>query len=224
MVAESDSISAGPARSAFEEAASFGRTSDLSVSLGMKAGAMTSDAGGHASFGPMGQTALTPQTHTVAFHVDGGGTAPLGISVFPGATAPHNATGNGTELGKYTGNEGLYQTLSFDPSTLTGTFHGSFVFVAANGDRFATNYGADPSNPGVFTVLPAGNGLVTVNFVATFTPDPAQSTGRFTKVVGGGWVMIANTAAFDPTPNAQGYTAPFAYTWSGEGSLVYRNG
>jgi hypothetical protein len=66
---------------------------------------------------------------------------PRGIPVFPGGTAPHNATGTATYLGRYTG-EGTFTLLTLDPATLTGTFTGSFVFVAANGDRLAFNYGA----------------------------------------------------------------------------------
>ena len=69
---------------------------------------------------------LTPdqaQAQTKPFKVTGGGTAPDGIPLFVGAPpAPHNATGTATHLGKYTGNEGMFTLLSFDPDTLSGTF------------------------------------------------------------------------------------------------------
>jgi hypothetical protein len=171
-----------------------------------------------------GLAAEESDTQVKPFKVTGGGTAPNGLPVFPGGTAPHNATGTATGLGKYTGNEGVFELLSFDPATGTGTFKGSFVFVAANGDRLACNYGADPTNPGTFTLIPAGDGKVVAVFVAEFTPDPQHSTGRFARVTGGSFLMVATTEPFDPTPNAQGYTVPFAYTWEGEGSLVFGKG
>src|SRR5262249_46400184 len=158
------------------------------------------------------------------FKVTGGGTAPDGLPVFPGGTGSHNATGTGTFLGKYTGDEGLFELLSLDPATGTGTFRGSFVFVAANGDRLTFDYGADPAKPGRFTLAPTGDGKVVAVFVAEFTPVPEESTGRFAQVTGGSFIMVATSEPFDPTPNAQGFTAPFAYTWSGEGSLQFSKG
>jgi hypothetical protein len=163
-------------------------------------------------------------TRVVPFKVNGGGTAPDGLPVFPGGTAEHNATGNATHLGKYTGDEGLFELLSIDPATGTGTFRGSFVFVAANGDRLAMDYGADPDNPGRFTLTPQAGGKVVARFVAEFTPDPSRSTGRFANVTGGSFIMIATSKPFDPTPNAEGYTQPFAYTWQGQGTLEFGKG
>src|SRR6266542_3411067 len=148
------------------------------------------------------------EMHVLPFKVTGGGTAPLGIPVFPGGTAPHNATGTATLLG-------------FTSAT-TGTFQGSFVFVAANGDRLAFNYGAD--TPGTFTVIPTGDGTVIVQFVAEFTPNPQESTGRFAKVSGGSFTMIATTEPFVLQPNEQGYTVPFHYTWVGEGTIEFSTG
>jgi hypothetical protein len=159
-------------------------------------------------------------TQVVPFAIDGGGPAPDGIPLFPGGTAPHSATGEATHLGKYTGN-GLF-TLDGFTSATTGTFHGTFVFVAANGDRLATRYGA--VSPGQFTIMPTADGKVVVQFVAVFTPVPGQSTGRFARVTGGGFLMIATTEPFDPTPNAQGYTMPFHYTWHGVGDLEFAHG
>jgi hypothetical protein len=156
--------------------------------------------------------------------VTGGGTAPLGLPVFPGGTAPYNATGTATILGRYTGHEGLFELLTFDPATGAGTFRGSFVFVATNGDRLACDYGADPANPGTFTLIPAGHGNVIAVFVAEFTPTPERCTGRFAQITGGRITMETITEPFSPVPNAQGYTAPFTYTWTGKGWLRVSKG
>jgi hypothetical protein len=135
---------------------------------------------------------------------------------------PHSATGNATELGKYSGN-GVFQLLSIDPATLTGTFEGVFTFVAANGDQLAMNYGAVPNNPGQFVLLSTGQpGQFYAVFVAEFTPNPALSTGRFADAIGGGFTMVASSAPFSLTPT--GFSTPFVYCWVGEGSLVFSNG
>lgn len=188
--------------------------------------------GDNISYGDGGQqggskaasAARNDDTRVIPFKINGGGTAPLGVPVFPGGTAPHDATGIATHLGKYTGDEGTFELLSIDPVTGTGTFRGTFVFVAANGDRLTFHYGADPDNPGEVTLIPAGDGKVIAVFVAEFTPVPEQSTGRFADVVGGSFVMVATSEPFSPVPNAQGFTAPFAYTWEGEGSLEFSKG
>jgi hypothetical protein len=164
--------------------------------------------------------APTSDTQVVPFQVTGGGNAPRGLPVFAGGTAPHNATGTATHLGKYTG-EGLFTLLGFTSAT-TGTFRGSFVFVAANGDRLAFNYGA--ATLGTFTVRPARDGKVVVQFVAVFTPVSQESTGRFANVTGGRFTMIATTEPFVLQPDALGYTAPFDYTWVGEGWLEFGKG
>jgi hypothetical protein len=153
----------------------------------------------------------------VPFQINGAGPAPQGIPLFIGGTAIHSATGSGTRLGNYTG-DGLFTLDSFTSAT-TGTFHGAFTFVAANGDRLATQYGV--VTPGQFTIIPASDGKVVVQFVAVFTPVPGESTGRFAGITGGGWIMLATTDPFDPTPNAQGYTMPFHYSWQGFGFLQF---
>ena len=61
------------------------------------------------------------------------------------------------------------------------------MFVGANGDRLAFNYGG----PGTFTIIPQADGQVVVRFVATFTPVPGQSTGRFADVTGGSITLVA---------------------------------
>jgi hypothetical protein len=115
-------------------------TASYVISTDTKTGATNIDIVGFISYPSGGQeageaapAAANADTRAVPFKVTGGGTAPLGLPVFPGGTAPHNATGTATHLGNYSGNEGEFELLSFDPVTGTGTFRGSFVFVAANG-------------------------------------------------------------------------------------------
>jgi hypothetical protein len=56
------------------------------------------------------------------------------------------------------------------------------------------------------------------------TPVPASSAGRFADVTGGSIVLVAISEPFSLTPNAQGFTSPFAFTWAGDGSLVFSSG
>jgi hypothetical protein len=164
----------------------------------------------------------TANAQVVPFFVTGGGPAPEGLSPF-GADSPHSATGVATELGRYSGN-GIADVLSFDPSTGSGTFHGHFTFVAANGDKLACTYG-DTSNGakqvGEFQIHDAGGGEVYVVFIAEFNPIPAQCTGRFRKVIDGSFIMVAVTAPFVLTINEDGFTPPFDYTWAGAGWLEF---
>jgi hypothetical protein len=186
------------------------------ISASSDDGATTVHVKGTVSFaGSPGEG--SDDAHVRHFQVNGGGPAPKGLPLFPGGTAPHDATGEGTLLGKYTG-AGLFTLEGFTSAT-TGTFHGMFVFVGADGDQLATRYGA--VTPGRFTIVPDGGGKVIGQFVAVFTPVPGQSTGRFAGVTGGGFLMVATTEPFVPTPNAQGYTAPFHYTWQGFGNLEF---
>jgi hypothetical protein len=69
----------------------------------------------------------------------------------PSVIVHHNATGTATHLGRYTGDEGIFELHSIDFGSLSGEFEGSFVFVAAIGDRLACDYG-----PGTFQVTPTG--------------------------------------------------------------------
>jgi hypothetical protein len=155
-------------------------------------------------------------TQTIPFEVVGSGDAPQGLPLFPGGMASHTSTGLSNLHGVFSGN-GSFTLLGFTSAT-TGTFQGNFDFVAADGDQLACNYGA--GSPGTFTITPAANGKVIVQFLAVFTPIPSQCTGRFADVIGGGFTMVAVTEPFDPTPNAQGYTKPFEYSWEGQGMLV----
>jgi hypothetical protein len=201
-------------------------TSDYVISVDPNTGVTSVEITGTIAFSPSGQAvgpagalaAPAAGSRVVPFKVSGGGTVPDGIPVFPGGTAPHNATGTATYLGRYTG-EGTFTLLTFNPEMLNGTFTGSFVFVAANGDRLAFDYGA--TTPGTFTVTPTGDGKGVAQFVAVFTPDPAASTGRFADVTGGSFTMVATTEPFVLQPNELGYTAPFAYTWVGDGWLEF---
>jgi hypothetical protein len=155
--------------------------------------------------------------------VTGGGPAPNGLPLTPGGTVPHSATGTATYLGSYTG-AGTFQLGSLQISAtgqVTGTFQGSFVFVAANGDQLAFNYGS--GDTGTFTGQLSADGTTVTNvqFVAVFTPDPTNSTGRFANVVGGSFTMIANAPTVSLISTVPGFTAPFNYTWSGNGTLQF---
>jgi hypothetical protein len=157
--------------------------------------------------------------------VTGGGPAPDGASIF-GADSPHSATGTATHMGKYSG-DGVFNSLSFDPSTGAGTFHGTFTFVAANGDKLACTYG-DRDNgargAGTYQVYPVDATNVYIVFVAEFNPVPSNCTGNFKNVVGGSLVMVAVTEPFPLSIDADGFTPPFNYAWKGEGSLQFQRG
>jgi hypothetical protein len=158
----------------------------------------------------------------VPFKVTGGGPVPDGFSPF-GADSPHSATGNATYLGRYSGN-GVANVLSFDFTTLSGTFHGSYTFVAANGDKLACTYGDTDNGAeqvGQFQLYPVGGGEVYVVFIAEFNPIPAQCTGRFADVVDGSFLMVATTEPFVLELDEHGFTPPFNYTWQGKGWLEF---
>lgn len=157
------------------------------------------------------------------FKVSGGGPAPDGASIF-GVDSPHSATGNATQLGKYSG-DGVFNALSFDPRTLSGTFHGTFTFVAANGDKLACTYGETANGadqPGMYQVVPADNGMVRVVFLAEFNPVPSACTGKFKDVVDGSFLMLAVTDPFVLSIDENGFTPPFHYDWQGDGWLEFK--
>jgi hypothetical protein len=172
--------------------------------------------------GPLNGT--NGDVRTVPFMVTGGGPAPDGLPLAPGETAPHSASGTATMLGNYTG-AGTFQlgSLQISPTgQVTGTFQGSFVFVAANGDQLAFNYGTGDSGTFTGQLSADGTTVTNVQFVATFVPDPTHSTGRFANVVGGSFVMVASAPSISLNSNVPGYTAPFNYTWSGNGTLQFK--
>jgi hypothetical protein len=161
------------------------------------------------------------------FKITGGGTAPKGLSLVPGTPTPHWAVGKATELGKYYG-AGNEQLLKFtSPTTADFSSYGPFVFVAANGDKLACTYG-DTTNgakqAGKVTLTVVGatankTPIVTATFVAEFNPVPALCTGRFSKLIGGSFIMVAVTQPF-----VLGSTTPVRYTWAGDGSLTFSKG
>ena len=163
-----------------------------------------------------GQTA---ETQVIPFKVTGGGFAPGGISLIPGTAAPHWAVGTATQLGKYYG-EGNFQILNFTgPATAEFSSAPDFVFTAANGDDLAFTYGV-ANQPGVVSLTPNSDDSFTAVFVAEFNPVPAKCTGRFAKVTGGSFVMVAKSEPFFILGTE---TTPFAYTWEGNGQLTTGN-
>lgn len=158
------------------------------------------------------------------FKVTGGGEAPGGLSVF-GDDSPFNVSGTATHLGKYSGDEGIAIVTSIDED-LSGTFKGSFVFVAANGDRLVCAFGdteKGAESDGIFFAVPAGAGLSIV-FCAEFIPITSECTGRFEGVIGS-FTLLAMTESFDPTPDpCTGFTPAFDFTWEGDGWLEFDRG
>jgi hypothetical protein len=194
------------------------------VSTNAHTGATTVAINGFVDYNPAdGSHHHHEETQVLPFQITGGGPAPDGLPLVPGVSAPHQATGTATYLGHYTG-AGSFTLGSLNISAtgqVTGTFQGSFVFVAANGDKLAMTYGDGFSGRFTGQVSADGKSVVNVTFDAFFRPDPAHSTGRFADVVGGGFRMIANAASVSLVSAMPGFTAPFDYTWSGEGELVF---
>jgi hypothetical protein len=164
------------------------------------------------------------QAQVKPFKVTGGGFAPDGIALIPGTPAFHNATGQATELGEYTG-AGNFQILEYT-SALTAEFSSApdFTFTAANGDKLVFTYG-DVDNgakqAGEVTLEPVGDGSFTAVFVAEFNPVPSKCTGRFAKVTAGSFIMIAKSEPFFLLGTT---TTPFAYTWQGSGTITFAKG
>jgi hypothetical protein len=160
------------------------------------------------------------------FKITGSGVAPNGLSLIPGVPGPHSSTGQATELGNHTG-AGFFTLLDYT-SPLTAEFSSAptYVFTAANGDKLVVTYGDvdnGAASPGEVTLTPHSDGSFSAVFVAEFNPVPSQCTGRFAKVTGGSWLMIAKSSPFfiDPT---MPFTSPFTYTWEGVGTLTFQNG
>jgi hypothetical protein len=100
-----------------------------------------------------------------------------------------------------------------------------------NGDELATTYGDTDNGAaeiGIFNVIPVDivdqDVIVVVQFIAEFNPDVEQCTGRFVKVIGGSFLMIAITEPFPLQVNDDGFTPAFDYSWEGEGFLEFRTG
>jgi hypothetical protein len=161
---------------------------------------------------------------TLPFHITGGGPAADGLPLVPGLTAPHAATGNATMLGNYTG-AGTFElgSLTISPTgAVSGTFQGTFVFVAANGDRLAVTYGAGFTGTVTGQLSADGSTVNNITFDAIFTVDGANSTGRFAGATGS-WEMIAHADGVALIPGSA-FSAPFNYTWSGEGTIQLSRG
>lgn len=165
------------------------------------------------------------------FFVAGSGSTPIGVSL-SGDDSPHNASGFGFPTGPYTGDQGNFKSLSFDPETLSGTFKGSFVFVDFFGDELFCTYG-DPCNKGddpcngakqngTYQLYDAGDGKVFAVFLAEFNPDPEKSTGRFKRAVEGSLIMLAISEPFPFVVDEKGFSPPWDYTWFGKGWLRFR--
>jgi hypothetical protein len=163
-----------------------------------------------------------------AFKIRGKGVGPTGVPL-PGQPArPHWIVGNGTHLGRHYG-EGSVQTDSADlsdlPDRITGEFgSGSpFVFVGANGDELACEYGRTEfgaGEPGTFEltvleILADGNLVVEALWIAEFVPQPDLCTGKFAGVTGS-WIMYAWSEPF-----VLGSDEPLHYAWKGRGKLNF---
>jgi hypothetical protein len=164
------------------------------------------------------------QAQVKPFKIVGAGYAPDGIQLVPGTPAPHWAIGTATELGLYYG-AGFFQILDYTSAT-TAEFSSApeFVFKAANGDALAVTYGVvsnGASQPGEVTLYPQSNGSFTAVFVADFNPIPSQCTGRFANVTAGNFLMVAIS---EPFFLEGATTTPFAYFWSGAGTLTFGKG
>lgn len=168
----------------------------------------------------------TADAQVKPFKVTGGGPAPQGLSIF-GDDSPHSATGKATHLGKYSGDQGIAKVLTFDLNTGSGTFKGSFVFVAANGDKLACTYGDTENGAdevGTFQLYDVGEGMVVVVFIAEFNPIIGESTGKFKNVIDGSFQMIAMTEPFPLEVDDDGFTPKFNYSWEGEGWIEFSKG
>jgi hypothetical protein len=156
-------------------------------------------------------TTHSAEAQVKPFKISGGGIAADGFPTTLDTPAPHNAVGNATELGKYSA-EGFFQLDDF-----TGPLNADFsssqpcVFTAANGDQIEFDYA------GTVELFTDDGVTFTAVFTATFTPvlTPGANTGRFTKVIGGSFVMVATTAPF------MFGELDVPYTWSGEGTLKF---
>jgi hypothetical protein len=152
------------------------------------------------------------------FKVKGAGTVDY-VPLIPYVPVHHDATGEGTELGRYQG-AGQVQLIGFTGPT-TANFDSAvpFIFTAANGDQLAFTYG-DVTNgaaqPGLVTLYPVDAPHVFAVWVAEFNPVPALCTGRFANVTDGSFIMTAVTEPF-----VLGAFDPVGYSWSGQGTITY---
>ncbi len=195
------------------------------ISVDPRTGASNIDIVGTLAYdkhdkGGMGDSKALP------FAITGGGPAPQGVALAPNVSVPHYATGVASFLGSYTGS-GMFEhdPLVIDPVTgaVTANFQGTFTFVAANGDKLVTHYGTGYTGKMTGQLSADGTTLTGVQFDAVFTIDGAQSTGQFAGA-SGSWRMIAHADSISLVSMVAGYTAPFDYTWTGGGTIVFAHG
>jgi hypothetical protein len=158
-------------------------------------------------------TSSRAEAQVTSFKFKGGGQVPDGPSLLPNTTTAYTTTGTATQLGKYTG-EGLSEVGGFT-SLSTGEFVGEVVFVAANGDELAFRYA------GEFTLEQNDDGSFTAFLVGEGTPDVANCTGRFAKLMGGSVTVHSVLGPFfiiDPVTLA---TTPCDYSWQGSGTITF---
>lgn len=155
------------------------------------------------------------------FKITGGGVVDY-IPITLNDPVFHWAVGTATHVGAYYG-DAKVQLLGFtSPTTAEFSSAEPFVMTAANGDHLAFHYGRvdfDAKAPGVVELIPLSNGEFITVWDAEFTPVPALCTGKFAKVIGGSFRMIAVTEPF-----VLGATDPVAYWWSGEGTIEFKKG
>jgi len=164
---------------------------------------------------------------TKPFQIVGVGVAPDGFPG-PGSSAPHWSIGEGSFLGFYEGEGGVYNaSLDLTPNAngdFTGTFRsdGPYVFTGEDGDKLAVYYGTpDGTTPtGTYDLVHVSGkvgfgGTYQAFFLAEFVPYDQECTGKFNGVTGG-WTMYATTEPF-----VLGSTDPLGYEWSGKGSLTF---
>jgi hypothetical protein len=157
----------------------------------------------------------TSSAQVKPFKVSGAGV--VDYIPFPGDDPPlHWAIGNATHLGKYYC-EGFVRTDAFTgPTTADFSSAAPCVFTSADGDELAFHYGHGPLGPGRVELFDAGGGKFFTIWVAEFNPIPELCTGRFSKVIGGSFTMIAITEPF-----VLGAADPVAYAWSGTGKIEF---
>ena len=146
-----------------------------------------------------------------------------GFSV-AGVPSPFGARGLSFPLGRYTSENGVAISQSFD-GVGAGEFLGTFTFVnKRSGAKLAMTFG-DVSNGakevGTYTAIPVSPDLVRILFVAEFNPIVGQSTGRFKNVTGGSLTMYALTEPIPPVFDELGFSVPFEFNWVGRGFLKY---
>jgi len=166
--------------------------------------------------------APTAAAQVKPFKITGGGIATEGLPLSPGTPGPHWAVGQATELGSYYG-EGAFTLVNFT-SISTANFKSAidFVIVGANKDKLVFTYG-DTTNgavaPGEVVLTYVGDGKFVAVFTAEFNPVLAKCTGRFAKISGGSFIMVATSDPF-----VLGASDPVGYTWEGAGELEFQTG